>query len=102
MKTQATKVTGSTLLGIGSKNFPLKNGNCFDVEVNGQSCRVINFVLENLEHLIETNIVSWPIDVELHYKDYVSIKDVRIPKDYYRETLCTICTPIKLREELSK
>ena len=90
---QALHVTSHTTIGIWKGEFPIKNGNCFSVMCSdGQSRRIVNFALENLEEAISRG-VSWPIEVKALTDGIAVIHDSRIPDDWYQEGFCEICCP---------
>jgi len=90
----ATKVISTTLIG-SSGPFPRERGNCFSVESNGIEYQIINFVYENLIHLIETKVVEWPVKIKTIMNCAV-IVDGRIPAEFYSQRICEVCTPFSL------
>ncbi len=101
-KIQVDGVSSTTLIGSYG-DFPRARGNCFSVyreEVVGshgtaprRDFRVLNFNLENLEHLIEIKLVQWPIDILVYENHYALIHDKRIPDEYYQKHFCEVCCP---------
>jgi hypothetical protein len=92
-------VSTTTLVGYIYKNntFPYKRGNCFSVECEGISYNVVNCVHENLEHLIETGVVEFPIKIKvIGYKTAI-ITDERFPSEVLFEKYCSICCPKHLQ-----
>lgn len=96
-------VSNCTLVGFSKNGFPLKRGNCFsvyrgqleplDIDKPYYEYRVLNFNYENLEHLLETKVVSWPIGVVVYEKRFALIHDTRIPNEYYQKHFCEVCCP---------
>jgi len=84
-----------TLLGVIETKYPMKHGNCFDLENKdkSQSIKIVNFKLENLNYLLRNNIVSYPLEVKKLSKRYGILVDKRIPKDFFDESYCEICCP---------
>jgi hypothetical protein len=91
---KAISIGLQTLLGVMKTKYPLKYGNCFSLETEERAYRVSNFVLENLEYLLDQKIISFPIEIEKLGSGNCLIIDERIPKDFYREDYCPICTPL--------
>ena len=100
MKTLAKSFGSITLVGYHIQNYPSKDGNCFSVKLFDDSeTRVVNFNYENLEELIKRNIVSFPITIEVLGDEHCKISDDRIPKEWYMEEYCQICTPTRFFSE---
>jgi hypothetical protein len=94
---QADRIGGQTLVGVWGKEFPLPHGNCFDVVVNEEKgYKIVNMVLENLQHLIDQQIIAWPIDILAISEHQAIMIDKRIPKEYYAKRICSICCPFAL------
>ena len=103
MKVQVDGVGSTTLVGVNTDNYPLKRGNCFSVfreeivgghgKISYKEYRVLNFNYENLEHLLESNIIQWPIDIFIYERDFALIHDIRIPEEYYQKHFCEVCCP---------
>jgi hypothetical protein len=93
---KATKLLDTTLIGTWEKEFPMKRANCFAVEVDGKRMKVVNMGWENLEHLIDTQLMDWPIEVEPvpGSTRHVEIVDPRVPKNYLERFWCEACIPI--------
>lgn len=96
---EATSVTRVNLVGIPAacdpKNYPLKSGNCFSVLVGDVDFHILNFNHENLDALIRTGVISYPIKVLLVGPNYAVIHDIRIPHDWY-SSFCPSCSPLEL------
>lgn len=102
---QATAQGMTTLVGFYGP-FPRERGNCFSVYVGpiekkedyltAQSFKIINFGAENLEHLLETKVITWPIEISQIDDTYLAkITDKRIPKEFFDAEPCRICTSKK-------
>jgi len=101
-------VTMYTLVGVGrTDNYPLTHGNCFSVATrtdnkspwnDSGSYKIVNFILENLEHLIEEKVIEWPIKIVVIDEQLrvAAVNDPRIPDEYYTTRFCEVCTPINL------
>ena len=91
----ATSVAGHTLLGV-SGSFPLDYGNCFTVHASdGETYKIVNFVLENLEKLSELG-VGFPFKMRIIRGRVAVINDERIPDDWYQGKFCETCCPVDL------
>ena len=74
------KITGRSLIGVGSKR-PVPWGNYFWLNEG----RVVNMWAENLEHLVNTGILDNNIEVLVYTIDdysWVLIIDKRVPPEY--------------------
>jgi len=90
----AEGVSTTTLVGyIYKKPFPHPTGNCFSVECEGTTYNVVNCVHENLEHLIETKVVEFPVKIKVIGYDTAIITDERFPSEVLFEKYCRICCP---------
>ena len=90
--TLAKSVISVTLLGVSGK-APHKTGNCFSLLTNNnRSYSIVNFVYENLEHLLQ-NGLQWPIKICIISKGVAIIHDERIPHEFYKEKYCEVCCP---------
>jgi len=75
----------------------LKHGNCFGVNASdGNHYRIVNFYAENLEHLVDEGLISYPIEMLPLDPGVAGIHDHRIPDDYYRPEFCEVCCPFNL------
>ena len=88
-------ITTQTLVGSYGK-FPRQFGNCFSVRACGKEYRILNFKVENLEHLIEKRGLSWPVQIHVLSDDCAVLHDSRIPHDFYSSEFCACCTPYDL------
>lgn len=89
---KAIEVTRYTLLGVSGK-FPFDGGNCFSVIADdGNEYRIINFVYENLEHLLAAGL-TWPIGIRALTESVAVFHDSRIPDDCYPSRFCDVCCP---------
>lgn len=82
------------------KNYPLKRGNCFGMQVKtsehlNKEFRILNFCYENLKALLDTKIVEFPIKVLMVSDNCAVVHDTRIPHDWYTP-FCNSCTPLEL------
>lgn len=95
---EATSIGSVTLVGFsGSKSFPKKWGNCFSVGTNNKEWyKIVNFNYENFEHLLKQKVISFPVKILELGKNSAVICDNRIPRDYYNERFCIVCTPTDL------
>ena len=89
---QGTEIGSITLVSYFGE-FPRKYGNCFTILADGEYYRILNFNYENLQHLIKTDVVSYPIQISILRDQFAVIVDPRIPDEYYRNKFCTSCTP---------
>jgi len=86
----ALRVTQHTMVGVRGKP-PYKLGNCFSIGVKGgKEYRIVNFVLENLEHCLSKGI-SWPVKIRVIGPRSAIIHDERIPDEFYAGEYCEIC-----------
>ena len=94
----ATSITSVTLVGIIEDKFPLIHGNCFGVKVKSEDndYRIVNFYVENLEHVIKEKIIDWPIKIKILENRIAVIHDSKIPDEYYNQGFCTVCCPERL------
>jgi hypothetical protein len=93
---KASVVTGHTLVGVCSTDFPLSRGNCFSVMADdSHEYRIINFIVENWEEMIRRGIKP-PIQIAVWAKNLAIVHDERIPDDWYREKFCGVCCPEEL------
>lgn len=93
-------IGGQTLVGFWG-DYPRERGNCFSLYNNdkSKSFKVVNFNVENLEHLLATNVVRWPIKIQKLSDRHAIVKDDRIPSNYYSDNYCQVCTPLSLWPE---
>jgi hypothetical protein len=86
-------ITSQTLVGSSGK-YPRQHGNCFSMDVGEEKdCRIVNFLVENLEHLLKKKVITYPIELKLLSPRTAIIIDNRIPESYYQKDYCTICCP---------
>jgi hypothetical protein len=87
-----------TLVGYNTSKFPIKGGNCFSlIDLDGNSHRVVNFGFENLEEWIRlTEQTDITVQCIPKSNRLWEICDERIPKDWYNDWYCTVCTPIRM------
>lgn len=90
----AKGATTITLLGVWGK-LPLERGNCFSVETEQGDFRIVNFVHENLEHLLKHGL-SWPIRIMVLGDGIAALHDERIPDRWFSKTYCEVCCPQSL------
>lgn len=75
----------------------MERGNCFSLcNKNGDDYKIVNFGLENLEHLLHIGVLSYPVKVLPLSEGVALMLDERIPKSYYQQTFCSICCPFDL------
>lgn len=94
-----TGIQGHTCVGSFG-DYPRQHGNCFSSKLRRypSSVRIINMLLENIEHLVKTKVLSWPIQVDqIDGTNIAIVNDERIPKEYYYVShdggYCPVCTP---------
>lgn len=93
----AIKLTKKTLIASSGGKYPLSMGNCFSLlSEDGNEYRVVNFILENLNYLIEHNKVNFPILILPLSKNIAVVCDKRIPDKFYLSKFCEVCTPEEL------
>ena len=91
-------VSTTTLVGyMYNTPFPYPSGNCFSVECEGIAYNVVNCVHENLERLIETKVVEFPIKIKVIGYETAIITDERFPSEVLFEKYCSICCPKHLQ-----
>jgi hypothetical protein len=100
------EVLESTCVGFIGETFPMSRGNCFSLMVKSkhgeESCRVLNFCIENLEELVKRKIIKLPVKVLViprpngNSRGICVIHDTRIPHEWYYEDFCPTCSPIEL------
>lgn len=91
------KFGATTLIGSFGE-FPRKTGNCFSLmDEKGEYHRVVNFNYENLKEWMHRTGQT-DVDVECIPKsDHIwMIADERIPKNWYSNRFCEVCTPYRL------
>jgi hypothetical protein len=69
---QATGIGSVSCVGVLKMGFPLNHGNYFGVTTSDGGYEVFNMYYEDLEHLIETKVVDFPIQInslDLLFKD---------------------------------
>ena len=93
---EATKIGLVTLIGA----YPNKEtgiydtgGNCFSVGTKDGEVRIVNFYHENLEILLNSNIIAFPIKIHLLCEGIGVIHDERIPDEFYNNRFCSVCCP---------
>lgn len=90
------KVGSQTLIGVNERKFPIHRGNCFSLYNSKEEesyVKIVNFYVENLEHLIKEKILTMPVKVYMLGKTHGVILDERVPKEYYADKFCTVCCP---------
>lgn len=86
-----------TLIGVINPTYPLDYGNCMSMlDEEGNSYRVLNFVHENMEYLIDKEVLTFPVKSLLLDDGYVVIHDGRIGENWYRHEFCNTCCPIEM------
>jgi hypothetical protein len=88
----ATAITGQTLVG-SSGEFPRDRGNCFSVRAKRKEYRIVNFNVENLEHLLEEKGLRWPVAITPLCKNVAVLNDARIGDRWYQTKFCEACCP---------
>ncbi len=82
-----------TMIGTEDK-LPLSHGNCFGLYgEDDKHYKILNFVYENFERLLELEIIKYPIKV-IVTNGIGYICDERIDPMWYKQTICTICAPV--------
>lgn len=93
----AIEITSMTLVGYLADKIPYEMGNCFSLKTEESNYyRILNFNLENLEHLLEKKIISFPITILPLSDSHAVIVDSRIPNEFYSNRFCETCTPREL------
>lgn len=96
----AIRITGQTSVGTFGP-YPRQRGNCFSIEDETEEhYRIVNFVLENLEHLVKKGL-TWPVKCEAIRREETGewlavINDARIGDRWYADHFCEICCPASL------
>ena len=92
---KATGISSITMVAYMIDEFPSKHGNCFSVVANNNDIyRIINFHYENLEELIRTKVIDFPITITpVEDSEVAIIADERIPYQWYSDYICPVCTP---------
>lgn len=105
---KAIRTDMQTLVGFNfSAPYPQAGGNCFSVLCeDGVRYRVCNMHVENLNHLRETGVISYPLEVQTIGDKHCIVVDPRVPESYLMKRMCTICTPrhllpVEQQEELA-
>jgi len=97
MNKKAISIGMQTLVGYDrNAKFPIAKGNCFSMETeDGNGYRIINFGVENLEELLKTRVIAYPIEIYIPdgYDNIAYIADKRIPDDWYWKNFCSGCCP---------
>ena len=90
-------IGGQTLVGYMRDIFPIINGgNCFSLcKEDGTYIQIVNFGVENLEHLLNTKQIEWPIKVLPITEKIGVILDERVPPNYYWDRFCEVCCPFQ-------
>jgi hypothetical protein len=92
----ALEVGEITLVGSFGK-YPREFGNCFGVITKNSRYRILNFVYENLENLIDVKKIEFPMNIlVIKGTDYAFLHDKRIPENYYRNRICEVCCSLEL------
>jgi hypothetical protein len=95
----ATAVTSQTLVGhfFDEEQGLYPSGNCFSMkDENGDTYKILNFGIENLDLLLEMGILEFPVKIHPLSERHAVILDERIPNRFYWSSLCSSCTPIEL------
>jgi len=109
-KANIERVGSVTLVGVDTRKFPVSRGNCFSAKIKDEEkgVKILNMNYENLNYLLKSQIISWPIQIQIFDQShYAIIDDDRVPKNYYQERYCSVCTPERLqskewRDDLAK
>ena len=97
---KAISFGSTTLVGVQDGPYPLKVGNCFSlIDEVGEEYRVINISSEDLQELIRLQVVDLPIDIEIWGTRWAMVRDIRVPKEWWRVRACAVCIPENLRDE---
>ena len=83
---QATGIGFVSLVGVMATKFPLNRGNYFSLQTSEGGYEVFNMWYEDLEHLIETKVVEFPIQIKVLDERWCVVYDSRIPKEYLSES----------------
>ena len=91
---KAIEMGAQTLVGVLTREYPLKRGNCFSVLAeDGNSYRIVNFSAENLEELTRRGVVDFPFNIKLLNERTAVVHDIRIPDGWYDARWCAVCCP---------
>lgn len=91
----AIKIGERTMIGW-DRQFPAIIGNCFSVSAtDDQYYRIVNFYVEDLEHLLTLGL-TWPVRIKDLGKGVAVIHDERITNRAYHTHFCTSCCPEEL------
>jgi hypothetical protein len=83
----AERLGYTSLVGYSWKTpFPHNSGNYFSLMIDSRSYEIANFWWEDLEHLIQTGVVTFPIMCKILDDRWAIIYDDRVPENYYSET----------------
>jgi len=87
-----------TCVGYFEKNYPRSCGNCFSLrDVDGTEHNVVNFYYENLkEWMMQTHQTDICVKCIPKSENIWEICDDRIPKKWYAEKYCSVCTPLRM------
>lgn len=83
---QATGIGSVSCVGVLKMGFPLNHGNYFGVTTSDGGYEVFNMFYEDLEHLIETKVIEFPIQIKVLEKHLCVIYDSRVPREYLSES----------------
>jgi len=92
----ATETCGSTLVGAypnEKTGIYDRGGNCFSVKTKDGEVRIVNFYYENLQILLNSTVIEFPIKVHLLCEGVGVIHDERIPDQFYKDRFCEVCCP---------
>jgi hypothetical protein len=79
------------------RHIPHKSGNCFSVGTSdGKKFKIVNFIYENLDHLITAGQLTWPVQIYCLSGNIAVIHDLRIPDGWYSPSFCEVCCPESL------
>jgi len=98
MKTIPIEIGCITLVYYIIKEYPSSGGNCFSLlDTDGSEHKIVNFKYENLEEWIrQTKQTDITVRCIPKSDKLWEICDERIPKNWYADEYCTICTPIRM------
>jgi hypothetical protein len=90
-------INSSTLIAPDrSGGLPYKRGNCFSMQTDDGNFNIVNFVCENMEHIIKEKKVKLPIKLQAISERQAVVNDERIPREWYSESFCEVCCPESL------
>lgn len=72
--------------------WPKKAGNCFSLQTEEGSLRIVNFNVANFNRLLDLGL-TFPFRVRRLAPGVGALHDVRIPSEWYDSHWCSTCCP---------